>query len=315
VDFLDPTPFWNSKERKRMWMMQHHIDEIESSSPNQTHIALHISFRTCNNKSTAAHATMRLLSSNCTLLAATLSAAYRSYHEYHPGEHESLESFLDENGVLVTMCMRYHGHAPWLECSRSKKDHRVEASWIQQEKTGFRVVVPPVNLGVPVGLVLQPSATNINCLYPLDAATDQRDDDGCGPVTRDPKYGSKGYDHQSWYGKALARAQIVEYKRYAFPNRTWNSIPCGEFLQSGDPNSPNANLTKNIVLADLEEDDNHQEGEWYFQTETEYTVEDYSYIMGHDVCNRSSPFPKPIFNESSFLLYKGPNSWSPCGHG
>lgn len=61
------------------------------------------------------------IASNCTLVAAALSTAYRTYRggDFSPSSTR-LEDFLDRNGILLTMCMRYSGFVPWLECSRPK---------------------------------------------------------------------------------------------------------------------------------------------------------------------------------------------------
>jgi hypothetical protein len=160
--------------------------------------------------------------SNCTVIAAALSTAYRTYHAFQP-DVSSLEQFLDRNGILLTMCMRFAGYLPWLECSRKEDDTKLSASWIQADKTrGFHVIGKPADQGPPVGLVLKPSSTKVRCLYPVDAATNGRDGNGCGPMSSDPRYGSKGYDHMGWFGKLMARAVVIRYKNSVFgENRTW----------------------------------------------------------------------------------------------
>ena len=145
------------------------------------------------------------ISSNCTLAAATLSAIYRTYNETSLQPNHRLEDFLSHNGILLTMCMRFGGLLPWLECSLGKKDTKISASWIQQNKTrGFRVIGDWIDHGPPVGLVLKSETMNIRCLFPADAGTDKRDNEGCGPLSTDAYYGSKGYDHaKHWWTKKI----------------------------------------------------------------------------------------------------------------
>mmetsp|Transcript_24419 Transcript_24419/g.37136 ORF Transcript_24419/g.37136 Transcript_24419/m.37136 type:complete len:375 (-) Transcript_24419:288-1412(-) len=265
---------------------------------------------------------------SCTQLAAALSASYRTYETYDPSNHHysSLESFLEKNGILLTMCMRFNGQIPWLECTGNGLDvspfsfnghdevsstnekkkvqekHRIASSWIQQNISGFRVVSPPVDTGPPVGHILQPNATTIQCLYPMDAATINRDDEGCGPLSSDIHDGSKGYDHAKWYGKLLLKGQIIEFKNSMFGNnRAWDSIPCSEFLGSTAANFSSA------VLGEVNNDDRS----WTYQRTSEYIIQSWSYIMGHNICNTSQPLPTPSFNDTDFLVYIGPTSWQP----
>jgi len=263
---------------------------------------------------------------SCTQLAAALSASYRTYETYDPSNHHhsSLESFLEKNGILLTMCMRFNWKIPWLECVGSGLDvspfsftdhdevrntnenktvmhHRIASSWIQQNITGFRVVGPYFD-PAPVGHILQPNATTIRCLYPIDGATDGREDEGCGPMRDDIHYGSKGYDHAKWYTKLLLKRKIIEFKNSRFGNnRTWDSIPCSEFLGSTAANFSSA------VLGEVNNDDRS----WTYQRTSEYIIQSWSYIMGHNICNTSQPLPTPSFNDTDFLVYFGPTPWQP----
>lgn len=244
---------------------------------------------------------------NCTAIAAALSLSYRQYDDsYDPKTGVSLEEFLDSNGILLTICMRYRGLIPWQECSRGRQDSKLSASWVQREKTrGFHTIGTPIDVGPPVGLVLKPTATIIRCLFPADAATDGRDDDGCGPAMNDVRYGSKGYDHVGWFKKQLLKAEVRYYKNSVFgANRTFESIPCDEFFISNasqiqGPNPP--------VLGRLNED-----SEWNFETLTGRLIDEWSYIMGHSVCNTSQPVPKPNLDNTTArpqLFYQEHKSW------
>jgi hypothetical protein len=171
-----------------------------------------------NNNNNNNSENMKIIS-NCTLLAAALSAKYRTYNDFQPlsveknddravtatssrtwatearnsphsssatsfSSYSSLEEFLDENGILLTMCMKLHGLVPKWECSGPSQGGssssttttttatttggKISASWIQVNKTnGFRVVKPPVDVGPPVGFILKPTAFSIQCIYPM----------------------------------------------------------------------------------------------------------------------------------------------------
>jgi hypothetical protein len=58
-----------------------------------------------------------------------------------------LEEFLDLNGILLTMCMRFRGFVPWKECSHGKQDSKLSALWVQKDKTrGLRVIGKPIDI-------------------------------------------------------------------------------------------------------------------------------------------------------------------------
>jgi hypothetical protein len=312
---------------------------------------------------------MKKIISNCTLLAAALSAKYRTYNDFQPSLEDddtaatssstwttgtrrgplrfaastslsssssSLEEFLDENGILVTMCMRLHGLVPKWECSEPSQSSsssistssttssgKVSASWIQANKTGgFRVVQPPVDVGPPVGFILKPTAFSIQCIYPMDADTDRRDDLGCGPNSRDARYGSKGYDHEtSWYRKSLMRFQIEQYKSQQFGiHRTWSSISCADFFQpiSGHDvttmahviSHNNTNNNRNISHGSTRNDSTTIDS-WEYLSELEYLLDQWSHTMRHDVCNTSVPVGPASFDKTQTFIYMGPNSWQP----
>jgi hypothetical protein len=147
----------------------------------------------------------------------------------------------------------------------------------------------------------------------VDGMTDFRDNNGCGPLSSDPRYGSKGYDHLSWPDKFLYRADIVNYKNTHFgENRTWQSIPCSDFIQPQTPNS-----TRNLIraiLGTVQENNSTAESsfEWKYVSKEQFTIDAWSYIMGHPVCQLPAPDPDIDTNPSKImLLYAGPTSWYP----
>jgi hypothetical protein len=262
-------------------------------------------------------------SSNCTAVAATLSSHFNS--TYRPPTqsvaNNSLELFLDDHGLLVTMCMRFRGMLPWMECTIPSKSSlnygwrpsttKVSASWVHSKKTrGFRVIGRPIDIGPPVGLVLKPTELSVRCLYPADAATDGRDGDGCGVPSSDPQFGSQGYDHTNWINKIMTKYQIMQYKNDAFgKDRHWNTIPCSEFL--GPPYTPGNDTSNNInlqVLGRLE--DNQQ---WEIYDIPHLIIEQWSYIMGFPICNHSSPVPPPDLDDGMQhdMIYYGLDFWRP----
>lgn len=127
----------------------------------------------------------------------------------------------------------------------------------------------PIDLGPPVGLILKPTATNIRCLFPADAATDSRDGDGCGPLVNDAHYGSKGYDHASWFRKQLLKANVIYYKNAVFgANRTFESIPCDEFYM---PNADFNGTQPPRYASVIGQMSKHLE--WEFQSLDEYQID------------------------------------------
>jgi len=109
-------------------------------------------------------------------------------------------------------------------CSVPRESTHLSASYINANVGSTRIIPQPV------GIVLDPMHVNITCLYPTDAATDIRDNDGCGPPTQDPKYGSKGARRAGIVGRRMARQQIEKYTRENFGDKGWRDIPCTEFF-------------------------------------------------------------------------------------
>ena len=240
--------------------------------------------------------------SSCSHIAARLSAAYISNHSFNAID-QSLEAYLDDNGVLLTMCMRFGGIIPWMECSRKDGDSKLSASWVHTNQTrGWRVIGTPFDKGPPVGLALKPTGISVRCVYPVDAATDGRDNTGCGPRSDDVRYGSKGYDHAKWYRKTMLKENVVQYKNSVFgANTTWDSIPCADFFQAQPNNS--------VIVSQLENTTSAIKTEWNYRTLEQFLIDQYSYIMGFPVCNESAPAPAPTFQNKNSVIYVGETWW------
>jgi len=193
---------------------------------------------------------------NCTTLAATLSANYATpLTRYDPSRNGPLSSYLDKNGVLVSMCMN-GDHACTIDPT---KTNHLSASWIHQSLEGnedgnnntdniLRVIFPKQ---FPVGLVVDPTHEPsqqetsrpknrhidkddnnfLRCLYPTDAGTDGRDNAGCGPLYTDPKVGSLGYCKLNRITRYLNRRALDSYKDVNFGHFTnYSDIPCDYFF-------------------------------------------------------------------------------------
>jgi len=165
---------------------------------------------------------------NCTLLATALSTAYRSTTPFSGTTTASLQEYLQENGILFTMCLDQK-----LNCSllQPLPPHRQapapdwSGSW-GNTRLGFRPIAASA-----VGQIANPGALNFTCLYPTDGATDGRDGDGCGPEAQDSVYGSEGASHLGPMKTWAARQQIRAYMQRYFPGRTWQNISCIEFFR------------------------------------------------------------------------------------
>eukprot|EP00523_Entomoneis_sp_CCMP467_P007148 CAMPEP_0168721880 /NCGR_PEP_ID=MMETSP0724-20121128/2313_1 /TAXON_ID=265536 /ORGANISM="Amphiprora sp., Strain CCMP467" /LENGTH=423 /DNA_ID=CAMNT_0008768541 /DNA_START=6 /DNA_END=1277 /DNA_ORIENTATION=- len=292
---------------------------------------------------------------NCTALAAVLSAKYRRYNasEYNNDTNtSSLPSFLNRNGVLVTMCMRFPSTEAlaWWDCSsprrrrRRQTSTRLSTSWVQQDQTsGFQVIRWPLIRSPPVGLVLDPtvlaasngsgtslSSSSLSCLFPVDAATEVRDDHGCGPLSMDARYGSHGYDHEtSPWRKWWTRQQIINYKNQQFgPATPWDSIPCRDFFepaveqqqqrqqessnnprgvpfsllvddwmkiqdfpQSESNNTTTTNPNDITVIGDI-----RRPYHWNYASPEQYAIDQWQHTLGHVICNARQPAPGPNFD-------------------
>ena len=167
-----------------------------------------------------------MLTTNCTLLASALSSAYMSTHSFMGSTTAEVKDYIASNGVLLTMCMAQNGNCSLLQPSPSQpKSEHWSGSWFNK--------VTDVHLlpGAALGVLANPHETDLRCIYPTDAGTDGRDNNGCGPMMGDAVFGSQGAAHLGPVKKAIVREQIREYMTTTFPGRTWQNITCTEFFR------------------------------------------------------------------------------------
>jgi hypothetical protein len=176
----------------------------------------------------------------CTRIAAELSAAYLSRRRFTGSNTTALQDFLASNGVLFSFCTltkngfiaRYNITTPncsafytpspppgleyvppWVTAYPDPPNTHWSGSWVNAD-TGFLSVD---NGDGAVGVIADPHALHIRCLYPTDGATDRRQDDGCGPLVGDPVYGRDGAVRMGPARAALRRApppvQPCEHRR------------------------------------------------------------------------------------------------------
>ena len=233
---------------------------------------------------------------------------------------------------------------PLDSCTLHLTDTHWSASWINQD-LGTQAVLP-----VPsqVGIVLDPSRVQIQCLYPTDAASAFRiDDQGCGPwsfdtALQDPTR-SFVYQGQEWQNASELKQHLIEYKDRMFGRDTaWNSLDCTQFLdRHGFAHTELAvawEWTTTTTATTNDEVRRPPALRWHKQDSlsnqtiqappsspfpynhpppNNMTVIPYltlwyrklSTLLGHSVCNAST-----IYNstqQGTFVLYSGARSWPP----
>lgn len=220
---------------------------------------------------------------DCTAaLAAGFSQKFLSSQSYHPDD--SLPDYLGTTGVLLSMC-----EGP-CDSDEFRMDH-LSGSWLQNSTIGMHVFGPGGGQE-GVGIILDPHAVSVQCVYPLDGATAGRELAGCGPMP--------GFDSQEigWKERLQIRLWVHWRKATKFGfSKKWDDIPCSEFFSDAmddDFGSP--------VLMD------HN---------STWSLSMYMYIqflenqvMGHELCYNDL---KPNFdNRDTMLLYVGPEPWMPA---
>ena len=259
---------------------------------------------------------MKNLRGSCVALASALSAKYAAYQEYRPGLN--LNHYLNENGVLISMCLNRHFNLqPY--CGFGKKERIFSTSWIQQKQTGFRAYHDPSDRGFPlyIGMVVDPTAHEIQCLYPVDAMAAGRDDlvgdDGvtakaCGPVWNDPRFGSKGFDNLPVWKQLLIRAGWNEYARYFFENN--RNVSCKVFFgQAMDEKEPLDDGMLVIQEANQTQACQGRPTDFVYQTYVDALATDIEHQVGHKLCKQSRRHP--YFDRFHYLTYSGRCSWRP----
>ena len=209
---------------------------------------------------------------NCTAaLATSFTEKYLSTQSFDPAT-TSLPTYLESTGILLSMCID-----GTCDDSEYVMNH-LSGSWIQNATTGPRVFD---NEGV--GVILDPTAVTVRCLYPLDAATAGREQGGCGP-------GTWGED-LDW----RVRWWIYWRKISKFGFKTkWQDIPCSKLLdvpedEAGPP-----------LLMD------HNNTWWSSAALLAHFLES---TFGHPVCYDDIT---PNFDDlHAMLVYAGPIAWMP----
>lgn len=249
------------------------------------------------------------LRGRCAALAATLSSQYSTYQEYQPSEN--LNRYLDENGLLVSMCSHAKGLGPLFryECEPNKRDKILPASWIQKNQTGIRVSHVP-QLPTGVGMVVDPLAVDIQCLFPADGDSALRDDSisngsvakGCGPVAVDPHYGSKGFDRLPKWKQVFERAFWNEYAQRNFQNDP--NVSCTDFFFQNDDGP--RKLETMMYLRDLNPDICFDE--FSYRNYIQILVDDVEYKVQHKVCQDSN---SSKLHRNNWFIYWGRCSYQP----
>ena len=273
-------------------------------------------------------------------------------------DYSRLSQYLSTHGVLLTMCFgRFGGGGPHggggpgfpppsgeggetsHPCIIGIDEDHIAASWIHQD-IGYEHIIP---VQPAIGLVIDPIATEtyIHCIYPTDAASDMRDNFGCGPTKLDPIYGSQGASKIDSVNLMILREKFTRYKNINFGISTpWNNISCKVLFPSSSSTSP--------TMWRLKEDDNIESSSssnycksnntpsvdpklrtatmgdprhnrYIYSTMLETTKRIYDSYMGFSVCNLTMPVqefdddepPPPATPMGNIWMYNGPCSWNP----
>ena len=182
----------------------------------------------------------------CKLLADALSTAYSSTKPFLGSTTAEAKDYLASNGVLLTMC-GVGGDLLSANCSLLRAPSPASPHWWNSSGSAVEAqhwsgswfnAVTGLSLypGAVVGVIADPHATDLRCIYPTDAGTDKRDGAGCGPLAGDPTFGSEGAARLSPENHAAVRAQIRAHDarmEAAFPGRDWRDSDCAEYFQRG----------------------------------------------------------------------------------
>ena len=225
----------------------------------------------------------------CRSTAEKLNKAFQAeYVPYDP--QEDLGSYLERSGVMINMCL------PSKTLNASGCDvagDHVSASFVNS-LLGWRIF--PSGWGT----ILNMDHVSVLCSYPSDAATDFRDDRGCGPFLKDPDLGSEGFHNASPKDKFAIQIYVQEvYDRLGASD--WTEAPCSETLLdvNGVPVSVNPNMTT-IAWPDL---DLHTF--WYWINSY------YEPFLGHPFCFDDAAPCVETAACANLLVYMGSDSWPP----
>jgi len=232
---------------------------------------------------------------SCSELASSLSAQYRNTSfdgapKRGTSASPSLNDYLATHGLLLTMCFPN-------SCSLGFGAQFFSASWIQKD-LGPRVI--PSSSGV--GLILDPSLVNIQCLYPTDAGTLGRDGKGCGPMSSDRNGGSQGAAsyNKNPIKRYMYRKFVTDYKNLNFGRDTkWEDIDCMEFFDL-------PSIEGGRLWGFIDEDGNNSTWVQNYSSPVLANL-NVAAIMGHDLCSVD------VLPESfvPFPIYYDAHSWAP----
>ena len=179
-------------------------------------------------------------------------------------------------------------------------------------QTGFKIVPNAL-----VGLIADPLGLDIRCIFPTDAGTDARDDNGCGPLAVDPQYGSDGAAKLGPVRRAEVRAYIENGVAKHFPGKSWSEIPCVDMFHAMlDPNHAYDQGTSWLQAPNSTQDDCAAfKAEGISGSTMRWTpmrtpfVEAYAAIVGEPICNETAP--SAVFETGYWYEYDGFCAWDP----
>ena len=245
---------------------------------------------------------------SCVSLAALLSSKYRSYTPFNETS-DSLNSYLNENGILLSMCDSLLPLVG-IRCGSSPtvRGKSMSSSWVQENETGFKVF--EIYNDFSVGKILDPTAVDVNCLYPADAASLNRDNHGCGPLSNDPEHGSRGTNR---YYRMFQQWQITKIKDQLFGKDTpWTNISCADYDFV-------AEMGKNVTIVRYTNDGDDSHSLSIHASSASVSYETYEAclarlwgeIMGHPICDTNQTSGTPHFTKDHWLLYQDEFWWEP----
>jgi hypothetical protein len=249
------------------------------------------------------HSDIELAATNCTQLAATLSAAYEKTDRFTGTTTAELEDYLASTGLLITQCTDRRGDCSVLNNTTPGPSRHWSGSWTNAE-TRLRIFP-----GSYLGIVANPHTLGLRCAFPTDAGSDDRDDDGCGPLISDPVYGSGGASRMSRKQKALAHERIRNQLREKFPGRDCPSeCPCSEFF-AGYPSNGTAWLSNSSAAGACAA---MKGGRRALRYEPFFSVlaGHQEAIYGAPVCSVEEPAPR-LNTRGYWWEYDGECSWEP----
>ena len=240
---------------------------------------------------------------SCPELALRLTENYYSTHRFNQSS-ESLSGFLDQNGILLSICLgstilpSIFGGL----CSLGIFSNHVAASWIRNIDTGFRIFggppTPTDDLAL-IGLILDPATADVKCVYPIDAVTNSRLNNGCGPLKQSPKAPNQDSQKSDRYAN-------IKFKSEKFAKTSkWSDIICEKFfrLDTGMVAMNNSDCSFAI--------EHDVPVPMLLESAGKYNYETFSTAAGHPVCNMTKPWPEPNSNTRDSILYMGSCVWKP----